>query len=182
MLRISRNPAHTRNLSQTTISERFYAFKVKEENLAPNAEKKRLDSLERLKNPSTPLQELTLKIHTNKPCSLEWNLIKMTKIPQQSKTFQNAAPLNPVSNKAQQLLLDPNLSLPRNTDTSLQKQTPGFLTELVFPAKPFQVLKETSVTQHIHSSASARKAFHLEGLAVFEMYYSVISQKISGLN
>lgn len=100
-------------------------------------------SLERLKNPSTSLQELTLKIHTNKPCSLEWNLIKMTKIPQQSKTFQNAAPLNPVSNKAQQLLLDPNLSLPRNTDISLQKQTPGFLTELVFPAKPFQVLKET---------------------------------------
>lgn len=37
VLRISRNPAHIRNLSQTSISERFYAFKVKEENLAPNA-------------------------------------------------------------------------------------------------------------------------------------------------
>lgn len=58
-------------------------------------------SLERLKNSSTSLQELTLKIHTNKPCSLKWNLIKMTEIPRQTKTFQNAATLNPLSNKAQ---------------------------------------------------------------------------------
>lgn len=57
-------------------------------------------SLERLKNYSTSLQESTLKIHTNKPCSLEWNLAKMTKIPRQTKTLQNEATLNPLGNKA----------------------------------------------------------------------------------
>lgn len=62
-------------------------------------------SLERLKNHSTSPQELTLKIHTNKPCSLEWNLAKMTKIPRQTKTLQNEATLNPLGTQSTQALI-----------------------------------------------------------------------------